>query len=110
MLAVGIVYSVKTPEVVTLATLFRNSSVNHRFPSGPAAMPPGLLLPVGTVYSVKTPEVVTLATLLASGSVNQRFSSGPAVVSLTPINATEGGTGYSVKVADVVTVSSSSPP
>jgi streptogramin lyase len=32
-------YSVMAPEVVTFAILFARSSVSHRFPSGPVAMP-----------------------------------------------------------------------
>ena len=72
----GIVYSVKTPEVVTLPT-FPTDSVNQRLPSGPAVMPSPVEL--GARYLVKTPEVVTLTTLPFC-SVNQRFPSGPAVM------------------------------
>lgn len=71
----GMGYSVKLPEVVTLATLSPFCSVNQRLPSGPAAIPNGLLV-LGTVYSVKTPAVVTLATLFKN-SANHRFPSGP---------------------------------
>ncbi len=49
--AVGIVYSVNMPEVVTLATLFRLST-SHTFPSGPATIPQTPLLGVGIVYMV----------------------------------------------------------
>ena len=48
--AVGTAYSVKTPLMVTDATLLVCSSWNQRFPSGPAVMIRGPLLAVGTVY------------------------------------------------------------
>src|SRR5438477_5112995 len=92
--------SVIAPEVVALAT--SSFSVNQRFPSGPAAMPPGPLLAVGTAYSVKTPEVVTLATLFPTPSVNQRFPSGPAAMPPGLLSAV--GIGYSVKTPEVVTL------
>src|SRR5712692_5022467 len=63
LLAVGTGYSVKTPEVVTLATLFPWSSVNQRFPSDPAAIPNGLLLAVGIAYSVMSPTVARAVSL-----------------------------------------------
>src|SRR5436309_3231373 len=78
--SVGIGYSVKTPEVVTLATLFTFCTVNQRFPSGPDTISTGMPSAVGTRYSVKAPDVVTLATLLVLSSVNQTFPSGPAVM------------------------------
>lgn len=34
-------YSVKSPDVVSLATSFEKTCVNHRFPSGPAVIDPG---------------------------------------------------------------------
>ena len=50
-LAEGIVYSVKTPLVVTSPILFAPHSVNQMSPSGPAVIPTGLEPGVGTVYS-----------------------------------------------------------
>ena len=49
-------------------------------PSGPAAMPKGLLLAVGMGNSVMTPAVVIRPILLPSYSVNQRLPSGPAAM------------------------------
>src|ERR1700682_311675 len=51
----GIVYSVKLPVVVTLATLPPGCSMSHRLPSRPAAMLHGPLLALGMVYSVMVP-------------------------------------------------------
>jgi hypothetical protein len=42
-------YSVKTPEVVNLVTLFPDVSMNQRLRSGPTAIPAGLLADVGMV-------------------------------------------------------------
>src|ERR1700759_1066314 len=57
-------------------------SVNHRLPSGPAAIPNGWLpgvIPVET--SVTVPVGVTRATLPPPlASLNQRFPSGPAAI------------------------------
>src|SRR5437762_2990517 len=72
-------------------------SVNHRFPSGPAAMPEGKLEGVGTGYSVTTPPVVIRPMLLPANSVNHRLPSGPAVMSTGPPPA-----GYSVMAPSVV--------
>jgi hypothetical protein len=79
LLAMGRGYSVKAPEVVTLATFMSLFAVSviQRFPSGPVAMSRGLLKGVGTSYSVTAPSVLILATLFAVHSVNQRFPSGP---------------------------------
>src|SRR5215469_16897467 len=94
-----VVYSVKAPDVVTLATLFAPKSVNHKLPSGPAAIPPGAVV-VGGAYSVNAPDVVTLATLSAPDSVNQRLPSGPVVMPFgSPLAV---GTLYSVKAPEVV--------
>ena len=68
LLGVGIVYWVRTPVVVILATELFPYSVNQRFPSGPRTMYSGWL-PRGVEYSVKTPRVVTLAILSAVLSV-----------------------------------------
>src|SRR6266545_2380287 len=57
-----------------------SESANHRFPSGPAAIPerPGDF--VGNGNSVIAPDVVIRPILLTAGSVNQRAPSGPAVM------------------------------
>ena len=58
MLAVGIGNSVTTPAVVMRPILLVSLSVNQSAPSGPAAMPKGLLAAVGIGNSVKSPAVV----------------------------------------------------
>jgi hypothetical protein len=63
--AVGMGNSVKVPPVVIRPILLRAASVNHRAPSGPAAMLVGALFAVGTGNSVKVPPVVIRPTLLA---------------------------------------------
>ena len=78
--AVGTLYSVKTPLVVTFAILFAPISTNHRLPSEPVTIPTGWDPDVGTLYSVKAPLVVTFPTLFALTSVNQRLPSGPSVI------------------------------
>src|SRR5437773_1562074 len=78
--APGIGYSVMTPEVVILPILSPLYSVNHRFPSAPAATKAGLLLAVGVGNSVITPAVVILAMPLEPNSVNHRLPSGPTVI------------------------------
>ena len=78
--APGIGYSVMTPEVVILPILSPLYSVNHRFPSAPAATKAGLLLAVGMGNSVITPAVVILAMPLEPNSVNHRLPSGPTVI------------------------------
>src|SRR2546427_13177592 len=71
LLAVGREYSVKPPELVTLATLFARASVNQRLPSGPAVIPLGPVVAVAIGYSVRTPEVVTLANWLPNATETQ---------------------------------------
>src|SRR5205823_2354639 len=93
-------YSVIVPNVVTLATMFANVSVNQRLPSGPAAMSQAPLLAVGMGYSVNKPPVVTLATLFAPDSMNQSFPSGPATMPAGLLKA--AGIGYSVTAPEVV--------
>src|SRR3989442_725765 len=56
-------------------------SVNHRFPSGPAAISVGPM-PAFEGDSLITPPVVIRPILLPPASVNQRFPSGPAVIPL----------------------------
>ena len=53
---------------------------NHRFPSGPAVMPVGMLFVVGTGYSVNEPSVVTRPIWLVADSVNHKVPSGPVVM------------------------------
>src|SRR5436190_746718 len=72
--------SVMTPAVVIGRTVLAVISVNHRMPSGPAAIPVGPLCLAGRGNSVMTPAVVIRPTLLAPISVNHRFPSGPAVI------------------------------
>src|SRR2546426_9963441 len=78
--AIGMGYSVTTPDVVTLATLdtwpgLKPASVTQRLPSGPAVMAAGQLPAVGSGYSVKTPAVATLAPKPRPHPVNQRLRS-----------------------------------
>src|SRR5262249_9014994 len=54
-------------------------SVNHKAPSGPGAIPPGLP-PEGSANSAGLPPGVKRPILLLLTSVNQRFPSGPAVM------------------------------
>ena len=54
--------------------------MNHRFPSGPAAIPDGTLLAVGIGNSVTVPDGVIRPILLPVDSVNHRFPSGPAAI------------------------------
>src|SRR5436853_224975 len=79
LLAVGMGYSVKAPDVATFATLFPLYSVNQRLPSGPAAISCGMLLAVGTWYSVVSPTA-------ARASPLERIS--PAAKLTTPAVAT----------------------
>src|SRR5439155_1369042 len=57
-----------------------SNSVNHRLPSGPAAMPKGRLFTVGTSNSVITPGGLIRPILLLENSMNHRFPSGPAAM------------------------------
>src|SRR5436309_1598017 len=86
-----------TPAGVIRPILPAVDSVNQRAPSGPAAMPPGLLLAVGTVNSVMTPAGVIRPILLPMVSVNQRFPSGPATMPAALLNTI--GSGNSVRMA-----------
>src|SRR5215468_2090795 len=78
--AVGTGNSVMTPAVVIRPTRFPSVSVNHRLPSGPGAIVPGLLRGVGIGNSVRTPAEVIRPIWLPSDSTNQRLPSGPAVI------------------------------
>src|SRR5205809_52725 len=59
-------------------------SVNQRLPSGPAAIPIGLLA-VETENSVNVPLGLMRPILLPSNSVNQRLPSGPAAIPIGPL-------------------------
>jgi hypothetical protein len=71
-------------------------SVNHKFPSGPAAIPTGLLDAVRMGNSVIVPEGVIRPMLFAPDAlwVNHMFPSGPAAIEAG--NETEVGIGNSV--------------
>jgi len=71
---------VKTPEVVIFPIVLAACSVNHSAPSGPAAIPIGVLLLVGIAYSVKDPSVVILPICPLDSSVNHSAPSPPAVI------------------------------
>ena len=70
--------------------LLAADSVNQSAPSGPAAMPPGLLPKVGIANSVITPAGVIRPIRFPPGSVNQRLPSAPVVIpwaALTELNS-----------------------
>ena len=56
---VGIVNSVTAPALVIRPILLPERSVNHRFPSEPAAIPDGWLEVLGMGNSVTEPDGVT---------------------------------------------------
>ena len=62
--------------------MFAVNSLNHRFPSAPAAIPDGTLNSVGIGNSVIAPPVVILAILLPPGATSVAHSapSGPSVM------------------------------
>src|SRR5437762_1382884 len=60
--------------------LFAAASLNHTFPSGPAAIASGSPPAVGTKNSVITPAGVILPILFAAASLNHTLPSGPAVI------------------------------
>ena len=78
LVAVGIGYSVKPPEVVMRPIWFLPFSVNQRAPSGPETMSWGDEPTVGVGNSVTTPEGV-IRPILLTISANHRFPSGPSV-------------------------------
>src|SRR5439155_1399028 len=82
-------------------------SVNHRLPSGPAAIAPGSLWGVGTGNSVNTPDVLTRPILSSLSSANHRFPSGPAAMPTGPLKGV--GTGSSVNTPLRVTRPTLSP-
>ena len=64
-----------------IGLLSKRSSVNQRLPSGPAAIPRGMLAgPIPGENSVITPPGVMRPMRLPANSVNQRVPSGPAVI------------------------------
>src|ERR1700676_5052148 len=75
----GTLYSVIVPTVLIRPILPPAYSANQSAPSGPAAIPTGLLLEVGIGYSVTTPALLSRPILLVANSVNQIAPSGPAV-------------------------------
>src|SRR5262245_5304711 len=79
----GMVNSVMTPAGLIRAIFFATLvSQNQTFPSGPGAIPLGMMLGVGTGNSLIPPAVVIRPTLLAVVSRNQILPSGPAVMEL----------------------------
>ena len=77
---VGSANSVMMPAVVIRPIWLPSDSVNQRLPSGPAAIPAGMLLAVGSANSVMMPAVVIRPIWLLPASANQRLPSGPAVM------------------------------
>src|SRR5215472_8265386 len=78
---VGMANSVITPSGVIRPMLLPRSSVNQRFPSGPAVISHGAERGVGTVNSLIWPVLGSMRpTRLPGISVNHRFPSGPAVI------------------------------
>ena len=73
-------YLVMVPRGVIRPILLPRCSVNHRLPSGPAAMSRGKLSVAGRAYSVMMPPGVIRPILSPSDSVNQRLPSGPAAI------------------------------
>src|SRR6185503_13659095 len=78
VLAVGVLYSLNTPAVVTRPILLVAFSVNQRFPSGPTVIPHAPAFAVGTVNSVRVPEGVMRP--IFGPSANQMFPSGPPTI------------------------------
>ncbi len=75
-----------TPAGVIRPTLLAVNSVNHKLPSGPAAIHEGELpgeMPAEN--SVTTPAGVIRATRLPSGSATHRLPSGPAAIPRGPL-------------------------
>jgi hypothetical protein len=64
-----------------LPILFACVSVNHRLPSGPAAIPFGPAWAVGTSYSVTFPVTGDILPILFPlASVNHKLPSGPVII------------------------------
>src|SRR2546421_5219822 len=102
---VGTVYSVIAPvEGTNFAIRLPFSSVNQRFPSGPAQMPDVLLdavIPVEySVIVIESPEGGILANLFPELSTKLTLPSGPAAMPLGTLELV--GTAYSVIVPEVV--------
>jgi hypothetical protein len=80
--------SLTVPPGVIRPILLPVASVNQRLPSGPAAIPFGLLPPEMPVEnSVTAPLGVIRPILLELNSVNQRLPSGPAAISTSWLDA-----------------------
>ncbi len=95
-------YSVIVPPVVILAILLAEFSVNHMFPSGPAAMPYGIEPAVTGRKSVTAPVVGLMRPMrLFEICVYQRFPSGPAAMPFGCVPA-EGDDGKFVTTPAVV--------
>jgi hypothetical protein len=86
--------SVILPVVVIRPIVALRISVNHRAPSGPAAIPPGSTLGLAIGNSVTAPPVVIRPILLAPISVNHKAPSGPVAIDSGLLM--EVGIGYSV--------------
>ena len=91
--AMGTVNSLMMPVVVIRPTLFPADSVNHRLPSGPAAIPCGALSAVGIGNSVICPSGVILPIALPTFSVNQTLPSEPSA--MPQVDESVVGVGYS---------------
>ena len=92
------------PEVVIFPISWGEPiSANHRFPSGPGAIPCGRECPMGRSYSLTVPDVVIRPIRSGAGlsvsSVNHSFPSGPAVIATGLLSE---GTENSVTVPEVV--------
>ena len=87
--AVGTVNSVMAPAVVMRPILFFPFSVNHRCPSGPAAMPCGLAPGVGIGNPVNSPAGV-MRPISFVRSMNQTFPSEPQATSSGSVGASSG--------------------
>ena len=69
-----------TPAVEMRPILLALSSVNQMLPSGPAAMPNGVLLATGRTNSVMVPFVAIRPILLPAASANHSAPSPPAAI------------------------------
>src|SRR6202034_4556549 len=74
-----------TPPVVMRTVWFPPFSLNQIAPSGPEAIPEGVLLGVRMGYSVITPAVVIRPILLPDSSVNHMAPSGPTTILRGPL-------------------------
>src|SRR3989440_11517178 len=73
------------------------SSVNHTFPSGPAAVPKGSLLACGSEYSLRLPPGLIRAMALLPASGNQSAPSAPRAMlcgALFPLGSATGAAAH----------------